>query len=59
ILLIADEIREQTKNCALICRFFHEEVAEILEKPPFNALVTSTSQHMLDKLIELGIFNSL
>lgn len=59
ILSIADEIREQNKNCALICRFFHEEVAEILEKPPFNAFVTSTSQHMLEKLIEKGIFASL
>lgn len=59
ILLIADQVRELNKNAALICRFFHEEVAEILEKPPFNALVTSTSQHMLEKLIEIGIFAHL
>jgi Trk K+ transport system NAD-binding subunit len=59
ILLIADQVRELNKNCALICRFFHEEVAEILEKPPFNAFVTSTSQHMVEKLIEMGIFAHL
>lgn len=58
-LIIADQIRELNKNCPLICRFFHEELAEILEKPPFNALVISTSKHMLEKLIEMGIFKSL
>ncbi len=59
ILLTADSIRELNKNCALIGRFFHEEVAEILEKPPFNALVISTSKHTLEKLIEMGIFTDL
>ena len=58
-LIIADQIRELNKSCALICRFFHEEVAEILEKPPFNALVISTSKHMLEKLVEMGIFNTI
>ena len=59
VLLIADQIRELNKNCDLICRFFHEELAEIIEKPPFNALVISTSKNTLEKLIEDGIFDDL
>ena len=59
VILIADEIREINKSCYLICRFFHEEVAAILERPPFNAYVLSTSQNTLNKLIEDGIFNEL
>ncbi|MFX0066168.1 MAG: NAD-binding protein [Candidatus Hermodarchaeota archaeon] len=59
VLLIADQIRELNENCRLMCRFFHEEVAEILEKPPFNAYVLSTSKNTLEKLIENGVFNDL
>ncbi|MFX1256134.1 MAG: NAD-binding protein [Promethearchaeota archaeon] len=54
VLLIADAIRELNETCHLICRFFHEEVAEILEKEPFNAFVISTSKHTLEKLIKEG-----
>lgn len=59
VLLISDTIRELNENCRLMCRFFHEEVAEILERPPFNAHVLSTSKHTLEKLIENGVFNDL
>ena len=59
VLLIADAVRELNKHCDLICRFFHEELAEILEKPPFNALVISTSKNTLEKLIEDGVFDEL
>jgi len=58
VLIIADLIRDLNENCHLICRFYHEEVTEILEKPPFNAMVLSTSKHALEKLIEKGIFSS-
>ncbi|MFX0093625.1 MAG: NAD-binding protein [Candidatus Hodarchaeota archaeon] len=58
-LLISDEVRILNENCQLICRFFHEEVAEILEKAPFNAFVISTSQHTLEKMIESGVFDGL
>jgi Trk K+ transport system NAD-binding subunit len=59
VLHIADKIRELNPNCQLICRFFHEQVAEILEKPPFNATVVSTSKHALKKIIESDIFENL
>ncbi|NVM29327.1 MAG: NAD-binding protein [Candidatus Helarchaeota archaeon] len=59
VLIIVDQIRELNKNCHLMCRFFHEEVAELLEKPPFNAYVISTSKNTLNKLIESGIFDKL
>jgi len=58
-LIIADQIRELNQTCPLICRFFHEELAEILEKPPFNALVISTSKHMLEKLVEMNVFSDI
>ncbi len=59
VLLVADALRDLNESCYLICRFFHEEVAEILEKPPFNALVVSTSQHTLQKLIDKGVFGNI
>lgn len=59
VLLITDEIREINKNSHLICRIFHDEVAEVLEKPPFNAHIISTSKNTLQKLIETGIFDQL
>ncbi|MFX1486556.1 MAG: NAD-binding protein [Promethearchaeota archaeon] len=59
LLVIADKVREINKECKLICRFFHEEVAEILEKPPFNARIISTSLHTLEKMIKEGVFNGL
>ncbi len=59
VLIIADEVRELNKHCDMICRFFHEELSEILEKPPFNALVISTSKNTVEKLIEDGIFDAL
>jgi len=59
VLLIADSIRSINAHCNLICRFYHEELAEILEKPPFNAFVLSTSKHTLEKLIEEGFFTYL
>ncbi|TFG04878.1 MAG: hypothetical protein EU536_03535 [Promethearchaeota archaeon] len=59
VLLIADTVREINTKCHLICRFYHEEIAEILEKPPFNALVLSTSKHTVERLIQDGIFAEL
>ena len=59
VLIIADEVRELNTHCDMICRFFHEELSEILEKPPFNALIISTSKHTLKKLIEDGTFDDL
>ncbi|HUY00913.1 MAG TPA: NAD-binding protein [Candidatus Deferrimicrobium sp.] len=56
-LLIADTVRELNNDCRLISRFFYEEIAEILEKPPFNALIISTSKNTLEKLIEKGVFS--
>ncbi|MFX1294423.1 MAG: NAD-binding protein [Promethearchaeota archaeon] len=56
VLLIADAVRELNQECYLFCRFFHEKVGEMLEKPPFNALVLSISKHTLQKLIEKGVF---
>lgn len=59
VLLIADAIRELNIKCPLICRFYHEELAEILEKPPFNAFVISTSKNTLEQLISQGVFKDL
>lgn len=59
LLVIADKVREMNKECKLICRFFHEEVAEILEKPPFDANIISTSLHTLEKMIKEGMFDEL
>jgi Trk K+ transport system NAD-binding subunit len=56
VLLIADSVRELSQS-NLICRFFHEEVGEILEKEPFNATVISQSEHALDQLIKEGVFD--
>ena len=58
VLLISDSIRELNQKCDLICRFFHEDVGEILERPPFNANVISLSKHALDSMIKEGLFNS-
>jgi len=58
LLLIADVVRSLNESCHLICRFFHEEFAEILEKSPFNALVISTSRHTLERLIKKGVFGT-
>ncbi|NVM03870.1 MAG: NAD-binding protein [Candidatus Helarchaeota archaeon] len=57
VVVIADKVRDLNKNCGLICRFFHEDVGEILGKPPFNAIVISRSKHALDLLINEGVFN--
>ncbi|MHA1229407.1 MAG: NAD-binding protein [Candidatus Helarchaeota archaeon] len=57
VLLIADAIRELNKNCNLICRFFHEEVAEILVKEPFKAQIISQSKKALEELINMGVFD--
>ncbi|MHA1300974.1 MAG: NAD-binding protein [Candidatus Helarchaeota archaeon] len=56
VIVIADKAKELKKDCHLICRFFHEDVGAILEKPPFNAKVISQSKHALEKIIEEGIF---
>ncbi len=58
LLLIANAVRLLNGECHMICRFFHEEFAEILEKPPFKALVISTSRHTLERLIEKGVFGT-
>ncbi|MFX0068940.1 MAG: NAD-binding protein [Candidatus Hodarchaeota archaeon] len=57
LLLIADKVREMNKDCRLVCRFFHEEVAEILEKPPFNAKNISTSLQTLRRMIKEGMLD--
>ncbi|MHA1271587.1 MAG: NAD-binding protein [Candidatus Helarchaeota archaeon] len=57
VVLIADAIRELNNKCHLICRFFYEDIGEVLEHPPFNAKVISQSKNALEKLIEMNIFN--
>ena len=56
VLIISDKIKKLNSKCELICRFFHEDVGEILGKPPFNAKVISQSQHALEQLIQQGAF---
>ncbi|MBD3228887.1 MAG: hypothetical protein GF329_11930 [Candidatus Lokiarchaeota archaeon] len=55
ILLIADIIRELNQDCHLMCRFFHEEVGNVLEQH-FNAKVISQSKNALKNLIKEGFF---
>lgn len=56
-LVIADHIRDLKNDCKLICRFFHEDLGEILGEPPFNATVISQSKYALENLINDGIFD--
>ena len=56
VVVIADKIRELKTDCELFCRFFHEDVGEILGKTPFNAKVISKSKYALDLLIRDGVF---
>lgn len=54
-VLIVKRIRELNEKCKIICRIFLESVAEMLEKPPFNCKVISSSRATLETLIKKDI----
>lgn len=56
-VLIAKRIRELNPKCKIISRIFQESIAEMLEKPPFNCEVISSSRATLEILIKKEILD--
>jgi len=56
-ILITKRIRDLNRGCKIISRFFLEEIAQILEKPPFRSEVISSSKRTLEFMIEKGMLN--
>ena len=50
-ILITKKIRDYNKRCKIYSRFFQDTVAEVLEHPPFNCKVISSSKYAL-KIME-------
>jgi len=56
-ILIIKRIRELNKSCKILARFFNDNVADILEKPPFKTKVISSSKYTLKNMIKKGMIN--
>jgi len=56
-ILIIKRIRELNKSCKILARFFNDNVAEILEKSPFNTKVISSSKYTLKNMMKKGLMN--
>ncbi|MBD3254003.1 MAG: hypothetical protein GF383_02870 [Candidatus Lokiarchaeota archaeon] len=56
-LLITKRIRELNPKCKIITRLFLDSIAEILENPPFNSQVMSSSKDTLDYMKKKRLLN--
>jgi len=56
-ILITRRIRDLNPSCKIIARFFNDSVAEILEQPPFNVEVISSSKEALEIMVSKGLLN--
>lgn len=58
-LIRVDRVRDLNPNCAIVCRVFHDDSAEILKQKPFSCLVLSTSRLSADMLADEGVFTGI
>lgn len=58
-LIRVDRIRDLAPRARIVCRAFHDEAAEMLERPPFDCLVLSTSRHAVAALARAGAFREI
>ncbi|TXT55061.1 MAG: hypothetical protein BAJALOKI1v1_2080005 [Promethearchaeota archaeon] len=56
-ILITKRIRDLNRNCKIIARLFHEEIAEVIMDPPFNAEVISSSKFTLEIMKKNRLLN--
>ena len=56
-IIIAKRIRDLNPNCKIICRIFIDTVAEMLEKPPFNCDIVSSSKATISELEKKGLLD--
>ncbi len=54
-ILITKRIRELNQNCKVYSRFFQDSVADVLEQPPFNSKVISSSKYALKLMSRKGM----
>lgn len=58
-LVLLDRIRDVAPRTKIICRAFHDDAAEILERAPFSCTVISSSRHAIGVLAKAGVFREL
>jgi Trk K+ transport system NAD-binding subunit len=56
-ILVIKRVREFNKTCKILARFFNDDVAEILEKPPFSVKVISSSKYTLHLMEKRGFLD--
>ena len=58
-LVRLDRIRDLAPRVKIVCRAFHDDAGDILERAPFSCTVISTSRHALEVLVRQGTFREL
>lgn len=58
-LVRLDRIRDVAPRTKIVCRAFHDDAAEILERAPFSCTVISSSRHAISVLAKAGVFREL
>lgn len=58
-LIRVDRIRDVAPRVAIVCRAFHDDAADILERAPFSCTVLSSSRTAIQLLARAGAFRDL
>ena len=58
-LIRIDRIRDVAPRVKIVCRVFHDDAAEILERAPFSCTVLSSSRTAIQILAKSGVFREL
>lgn len=58
-LVLLDRIRDVAPRVKIVCRVFHDEAAELLERAPFSCVVVSSSRTALESLVRAGVFREV
>ncbi len=58
-LVRLDRIRDIAPRAKIICRAFHDDAAEILERAPFSCTIISSSRHAIAVLARAGVFREV
>ncbi len=58
-LVLLDRLRDENSRAKIVCRAFHDDAADLLERAPFNCTVISTSRHAAESLGRAGAFREV
>jgi len=58
-LIRIDRIRDVAPRAKIVCRAFHDDAADILERAPFSCTVLSSSRAAIQLLARSGVFREL